>query len=59
LDSPPNINRKIKSRRIKWARKYTFVGRRGKYTGIWYEDLKKKGNYEDLDAHRRVTFNRV
>jgi hypothetical protein len=42
LNSPPNIIRMIKSRRMRWARNVARMGRRGMHIGYWWESQKER-----------------
>jgi hypothetical protein len=44
----------IKSRRMRWARPVTRMGRRGMDVGFWWEDQKERDYYEYLDIGGRI-----
>jgi hypothetical protein len=49
----------IKSRRIRWAGHVARMGRRGIYTGYWWETQKERDHLGDLDVGGKIILSRV
>jgi hypothetical protein len=53
--SSPNIDRAIKSRRIRWAGHVAHMGREEVFTGCWLGGPKVGDHWEDLGVGERIT----
>jgi hypothetical protein len=52
--SSPNTVRVIKSRIIKWAGIVARMGRRGRYTGFWWGNLRERDRLGDPSVDGRI-----
>jgi hypothetical protein len=59
MNSSPNINRMIMSKRMRWAGNVARMERRGIYIGLWWEGQKERDHDEDSDMGGWIVLRRI